>query len=86
MSVAHSITSYCPTSMTLPKEQLFKIFDSAAEILKAEQAFDSNQNAGENVSSSGTSEAGRQKAPGRANLLLQTPLPTLQALIWKAPS
>ena len=29
---AHGITSYCPTSMTLPMEQLIRIFASATEV------------------------------------------------------
>lgn len=29
---SHGITSYCPTSMTLPKEELLKIFQTAKDV------------------------------------------------------
>lgn len=81
---AHGITSYCPTSMTLPKKQLFKIFDSAAEILKAEQAFNSSQDAGKNVSSSSTSEAGQARSCGQSKPASSDPLAHLQALTGRS--
>ena len=82
---AHGITSYCPTSMTLPKEQLFKIFDSAAEILKAEQAFDSSQDAGENVSSSGTSEAKQARGYGQSKPASSGPLAHIAGFNMEGP-
>lgn len=37
---SHGITSYCPTSMTLPKDQLMKIFTTAQEVGEAsDQAY-----------------------------------------------
>ena len=82
---AHGITSYCPTSMTLPKKQLFKIFDSAAEILKAEQAFNSSQDAGKNVSSSSTSEAGQARGCGQGKPASSDPLAHIAGFNMEGP-
>lgn len=37
---AHGITSYCPTSMTLPREQLERIFMTAKEVKKSQKEAD----------------------------------------------